>query len=244
MPVTRPGRLIAVGLGPGDPELVTLKAVQAIQRAKVIAFIGARGRASQVRQVAARHLRPGVRELAFAMPGVGEPAEDAPIHDVIATAVASELALGHDVAFLCEGDPAMHGPCLLLVERLQGRFPCVAIPGVASLSAAAAAALRPLLQRGEPLAVLPATLGERPLETLARATGHVVIVNVGRHLAKVRGVLRAAGLLDEAVLVENAGLADERVRDLAGIRDDIVGYFALVIAHRRPAPPTDGMESR
>ena len=230
------GRLIAVGVGPGDPELLTLKATRAIQRATVIAFVSGRGRVSRARQVAAAHLRPGVRELAFALPAMGEAAESSAIHDVMATAIAGELDRGHDVAFLCEGDPLFHGAFARLLERLQGRYPCSAIPGIPALGAAAAAALRPLASGDAPLAILPATMPEARLEPLARALGHVAILNVGRHVAKVRGVLRATGLLPGAVLIENAGLADERVRDLESTRDDIVGHAALVIAHRDEPP--------
>jgi precorrin-2/cobalt-factor-2 C20-methyltransferase len=228
----RLGRLIAVGVGPGDPELLTLKAMHAIQRATVIAFVSARGRSSRARQVAAAHIRPGARELAFALPGAGEPSDDSPIHEVMSTAIAGELEHGHDVAFLCEGDPLFHGAFTRLLERMQGRFPCSAIPGVPTLGAAASAALRPLARGDAPLAILPAAMPEIRLEQLTRAIGHVAILNVGRHVAKVRGVLRAAGLLEGAVLIENAGLVDERVRDLESTRDDIVGHAALVIAHR------------
>lgn len=228
----RLGRLIAVGVGPGDPELLTLKAMRAIQRATVIAFVSGRGRASRARQVATPHLRPGVRELAFAVPGIGEALESPAILDVMATAISGELDRGHDVVFLCEGDPLFHGAFTQLLDRLQGRYPCSAIPGIPSLAAAASAALRPLASGDAPLAILPASMPEARLEQLARALGHVVILNVGRHVAKVRGILRAAGMLPGAVLVENAGLAEERVRDLEGSRDDIVGHVAMVIAHR------------
>ncbi len=228
----RPGRLIAVGVGPGDPELLTLKAAHAVQRAPVIAFMGGRGRSNRVRQVVAAHIRPGVRELAFAVPGVGDIDQASAIHEVMATAIAGELDRGHDVAFLCEGDPLFHGAFARLLERMQDHYSCSAIPGVTALGMAAAAALRPLACGDAPLAVLPASMPEARLEQLARALGHVAVLNVGRHVAKVRGVLRAAGLLDDAVLIENAGLADERVRDLAGTRDDIVGHGSMVIAHR------------
>ncbi|HMR33063.1 MAG TPA: precorrin-2 C(20)-methyltransferase [Geminicoccaceae bacterium] len=237
----RLGRLTAVGVGPGDPELLTLKAAHAIQRATVIAFVGGRGRGnSRARQVAAAHIRPGVRELAFALPGVGEIGEASPIHDVMATAIAGELDRGQDVAFLCEGDPLLQGGFGRLVERLQDRYPCSVIPGVPMLAAAAAASLRPLAGAGAPLVVLPASMPEQRLEQLAKALGHVVILQVGRHVAKVRGVLRASGMLADAVLIENAGLADERVRDLATTRDDIVGHTAMVIARKEPAADGDG----
>lgn len=236
----RLGRLIAVGVGPGDPELLTLKAMRAIQRATVIAFVSGRGRASRARQVAAAHIRPGVREIAFALPGAGDLGEASPIHDVMATAITGELDRGHDVALLCEGDPLFQGSFGRLLERLQGRYPCSVIPGVTPLGAAAAASLRSLAGIDAPLLVLPAAVPEQRLEQLAKALGHVIILNVGRHVAKVRGVLRASGMLADAVLIENAGLADERVRDLESTRDDIVGHSALVIARKDATPGKPG----
>lgn len=228
----RTGRLTGVGVGPGDPELLTLKAVRAIERAPVVAFIGARGRASRARHIAAAHISPATRELAFAMPMTGDTDDSGPIYDVMATAISAELQQGLDVAFLCEGDPLLYGSFIHLVERMQGRFSCIAIPGIASISAAAAAALRPLSSRDTPLIVLPATLPEARIEQLAGASAALAILKVGRHVAKVRAVLRARGLLDGAVLVENVGLPDERIRALDAVRDEVVGYFSLVLARR------------
>jgi precorrin-2/cobalt-factor-2 C20-methyltransferase len=158
--------------------------------------------------------------------------ETGPIYDVMATAIGAELERGSDVAFLCEGDPLLYGSFVHLLERMGERYPCSAIPGIPSVTAAAALALRPLASRDAPLLILPATLSEARLETMARSCPQLVIMKIGRHVAKVRGVLRAAGLLDEALLVENVGLRDERVRSLASVDQDVVGYFSLVIARR------------
>jgi precorrin-2/cobalt-factor-2 C20-methyltransferase len=232
----RPGQLIGVGVGPGDPELLTLKAARAIERAPVIAFISARGHASRARHIAAAHIKPGTRELAFAMPMSGDLEDSGPIYDVMATAIGAELTQGRDVAFLCEGDPLLYGSFIHLVGRMGDRFSCSAIPGIAAMSAAAAATLRPLASREAPLLVIPATLPETRLEQLAGAAGALAFLKVGRHVAKVRAVLRARGLLDGAVLVENVGLADQRIRALAGVREDVVGYFSLVLARRPDGP--------
>ncbi len=228
----RPGRLIGVGVGPGDPDLLTLKAARTIARVPVIASINARGRPSRARQVAATHIGSGTRELAFAMPMTGDPDDSGPIYDVMATAIGAELDQGRDVAFLCEGDPLLYGSFVHLVQRMEGRYPCEAIPGVAALSAAAAATLCPLGSRDTPLVVVPATLPERQLEKLVAAAASVVVLKVGRHLAKVRAVLRARGLLDRALLVENVGLPDQRIRRLADVSDEIAGYFSLILARR------------
>jgi precorrin-2/cobalt-factor-2 C20-methyltransferase len=233
----RKGRLTGVGVGPGDPDLLTLKAVRAIERAEVIAFIGARGRASRARRIVADHIRPGTRELAFAMPMTGELDDTGPIYEVMASAIGAELERGTDVVFLCEGDPLFYGSFVHLLARMRPHHECAAVPGIAAISAAAALALQPLAARGEPLAILPATLPERRLEQLARAASQVAVIKVGRHVAKVRGVLRAAGLLPGAMLAENVGLPDQRLRALETVDDDVVGYFSLVIARRPDSGP-------
>lgn len=233
----RPGRVIGVGVGPGDPELLTFKAARAVERAPVVAYISARGRASRARQVVSGHIRPGTRELAFAMPMTGEPGDTAPIYDVMAGAIVAELEQGREVAVLCEGDPLFYGSFIYLLERLQGRFECVVIPGISAMMAAAALARRPLAAGDAALTVLPATLPEARLEPLARAATQLVVIKVGRHVAKLRAILRASGHLDGALLVENVGERDEQVRELRKVKDDVVSYFALVIASRSgPAP--------
>ena len=231
----RPGRLIGVGVGPGDPELMTLKAARTIERAAVVAFIGARGRSSRARQVAAGHIRPGTRELAFAMPMSGDTEETGGIYDVMAGAIAAELDRGHDVCFLCEGDPLFYGSFAYLLERMQARYPCLAVPGVSSLHAAAAATLRPVALRDAPLLVLPATLPAARLEALLAAASGAVVVKVGRHLAKVRAALAAQGMAEGAVLVENVGTPEERVRPLDRVEGEASPYFALVLAQRPDA---------
>jgi precorrin-2/cobalt-factor-2 C20-methyltransferase len=233
----RAGRVIGVGVGPGDPELLTFKAARAIERSPVIAYIGARGRASRARQIVAGHVRPGTRELAFAMPMTGEAGDTAPIYDVMAGAIVAELEQGRDVAVLCEGDPLFYGSFIYLLERLQGRFECVVVPGVSAMMASAAIARRPLASGAAVLTVLPATLSEARLEPLARAASRLVVIKVGRHVAKVRAVLRASGHLDGAVLVENVGERDERVRELRKVKDEVVSYFSLVMASRAEPLP-------
>jgi precorrin-2/cobalt-factor-2 C20-methyltransferase len=233
----RQGRVIGVGVGPGDPELLTFKAARVVERSPVVAYISARGRASRARQIVGGHLRPGTRELAFAMPMTGDAGDTAPIYDVMAGAIIAELEQGRDVAVLCEGDPLFYGSFIYLLERLEGRFECVVVPGVSAMMASAALARRPLAAGDAPLTVLPATLPEARLESMARAASQLVVLKVGRHVAKLRAILRASGHLDGALLIENVGERDERVRELRKVRDDLVSYFSLVIASRGEPRP-------
>jgi precorrin-2/cobalt-factor-2 C20-methyltransferase len=227
----RRGKLIGVGVGPGDPELLTVKAVRAIERAPVIAFIAAAGRGSRAREIAAAHVRPGTRELVAVMPMTGDADATGRVYGQLATGIIGELGQGQDVAFLCEGDSLLYGSFAHLLERLGSRCECEVIPGVTSLSAAAATCLRPLAVRDQPLAVIPATAPPRRVEALLREADRAVILKVGRNAARVRQALAAARMLKGAALIENATGVAERVRpfDAAG---DEVPYFALVLAAR------------
>ena len=154
----RRGKLIGLGVGPGDPDLITLKAVRALQAAPAIAFIAAAGRASRAREIAAPNLRPGTRELIAVMPMTQDQEATGRAYTQLVTGIIGELGQGNDVVFLCEGDPLLYGSFAHLMHRLANRFEVEVIPGITSLSASAAAALTPLAMGDEPLAVVPATL--------------------------------------------------------------------------------------
>jgi precorrin-2/cobalt-factor-2 C20-methyltransferase len=231
----RRGKLIGVGVGPGDPELLTVKAVRALQEAAVVAFIAAAGRTSRAREIAASHLRQGVRELVAVMPMGGDAAATQRAYAQLATGIVGELGQGHNVAFLCEGDPLLYGSFVHLVETLGPRFECEVVPGITSLSAAAAAARRPLATREQALGILPATIPSPRLRKLVEAHDSVVLLKVGRHIGKVRETLAAARMLKDAVLIENVTHHGERIRPLETVDDEPVPYFALVLAHRERA---------
>jgi len=227
----RRGKLIGVGVGPGDPDLLTVKAVRCLERVPVIAFIAAAGRPGRAREIAARHLKPATRELVAVMPMNADAEATARAYGQLATGIIGELGRGNDVAFLCEGDPLLYGSFAHLLERLGPRFACEAIPGITSLAAAAAACLRPLAVRDEPLAVVPATATSRRLETLLRDADRAVVLKLGRHVAKVRQALASARMLKGAVLIENVGYATQRIRPLEEAGEE-APYFSLVLAGR------------
>jgi precorrin-2/cobalt-factor-2 C20-methyltransferase len=233
----RRGKLIGVGVGPGDPDLVTVKAVRLLGRVPVVAFIAAAGRASRAREIAAPHMRPGARELVAVMPMTADAQATNRVYGQLATGIIGELGQGNDVAFLCEGDPLLYGSFAHLLERLGPRFECESIPGITSLSAAAAACLRPLATRDQALLVLPATAPPRRLEALLRDADRVAILKVGRQLAKVRQALSAARMLKGAVLVENVSTGSQRVTPVEEAGDE-APYFSLVLASREQRSST------
>ena len=230
--MTRRGRLIGLGVGPGDPELMTVKGVRALESAQAIAFIAAAGRASRSREIAAAYLRPGTRELIAVMPMTQDAEATGRAYSQLATGIVGELGQGHDVVFLCEGDPLLYGSFAHLLPQLSSRFECIVIPGITSITAAAAAAKMPLGLYDEPITLIPATVGAKRIAALLERSDRAVIMKVGRHLETVRHALVEARMAADAVLIENATLQGQRVRPLAAVTEAQVPYFSLILAGR------------
>jgi precorrin-2/cobalt-factor-2 C20-methyltransferase len=229
----RRGKLIGLGVGPGDPELLTVKAVRALEQAQAIAFIAAAGRTSRAREIAGRYVRPGTRELIAVMPMTQDQDATGRAYSQLVTGIISELGQGNDVVFLCEGDPLLYGSFAHLMPRLGNRFECEVIPGITSISAAAAAAQVPLGIYEEPIALVPATIHPKRLAGILQQCDRVVVMKVGRHLDKIKEALAAARMSETAILVENATLQGQRVRPLSVVTEQQVPYFSLIIAGRK-----------
>ena len=225
--------MIGLGVGPGDPELLTVKAVRVLEQAQAIAFIAAAGRTSRAREIAGRYIRPGTRELIAVMPMTQDAEATGRAYAQLATGIVSELGQGQDVVFLCEGDPLLYGSFAHLLPRLGNRFDCEVIPGISSISAAAAVAQLPLGLYDEPIALIPATMGADRIAAILRQCDRAVVMKVGRHLDKVKVALAAARMSESAILVENATLQGQRVRPLSVVTEQQVPYFSLIIAGRQ-----------
>ncbi|HET6518517.1 MAG TPA: precorrin-2 C(20)-methyltransferase [Geminicoccaceae bacterium] len=225
------GRLYGIGVGPGDPELLTLKAVRLIRAADVLAYVAPDGRPSLARAIAAPHLPGGQRELAIPVPM--DPDARLARDPARAEPLAAELSAGRDVALLCEGDPLLYGSFIHLFARLAGRFAVEVVPGVTAITAAAAAALLPLAARDATLTVLPATLPAGRLADHLRRADAAAVLKLGRHLGKLRAVLADLNLLDGATYVERATQPGQRVLPLAALEGDAAPYFSLALVVRR-----------
>ena len=223
------GTLYGVGLGPGAPDLITLRAARLIERARVIAYPTLAGGASFARSIAAELIAPGAREIAMDVPMTIERAPAQAAYDAGAARIAEALEAGEDVGCLCEGDPFFYGSFMYLFERLAGVHPVEVVPGVTSLTAAAALAGMPLVSRQEVLCVVPATLSEEALEARLAIPEVAAVVKVGRHLAKVRRVLQRLGRSQRARYVEHAGMDGERVLALDDVGDGPAPYFSIVL---------------
>ena len=229
------GTLHGVGLGPGAPDLVTLRAARLIEGARVIAYPAPEGGESFARSIAAALVPAAAREIRMDVPMTRERAPAQRAYDRGAAAVAAALMGGDDVVCLCEGDPLLYGSFMYLAARLRPRFDVRVVPGVTSLAAAAAAAGRPLAARDETLAVLPGTLSDDALRPRLRATDSVALMKVGRHLPRLRALLGAEGF--DGAYVERATLGTERVLPLAEA-PAAAPYFSLILAAKGADPWT------
>jgi len=238
------GRLIGVGVGPGDPGLLTLKAIEALHQANVIAYFAKAGNTSNARTIVSSHLN-GAEELPLLYPVTTEiPKEDAGYRDAIAAfydasaaAVAAHLDDGRTVAVLSEGDPLFYGSYMHLHVRLSSRYSTEVIAGVTGMSGCWSSIGVPMTRGDDVFTVLPGTLPEYELERRLADANAAVVMKIGRHLAKVRRALDRAGRLDRAIYVERGTMANAAVMPLVDKLDGCAPYFAIVLVpgwERRP----------
>lgn len=229
------GTLYGVGLGPGDPDLMTLRAARLISEATVVAYPTLAGGDSFARSIAADLIGQDVHEIVMDVPMTVErtPAQHA--YDKGAAEIAAALEAGMDVVCLCEGDPFFYGSFMYIFARLSDTYDVEVVPGVTSVTACAARAGMPLAARNERLTILPGPLPAA--ELLARIDGaeSVVVMKVGRHLSKIRDVVAGLGLLNAAVYVERATLSEERVLPLADAPDP-APYFSMILITKGADP--------
>jgi len=231
------GRLIGVGVGPGDPELVTLKALRAIDEADVVAHFAKQGQKSHARDIVAPHLPERIEELALRFPVTTEIAKDKPayrdtirkFYDQAAATVARHLDADRTVAVITEGDPLFYGSYMHLHVRLADRYPVEIVPGVTGMSGCWSSAAMPIAQGDDVFAVLPATLPAEELVRRLADSDAAVVMKLGRHLAKVRRALEKTGRLARAIYVERGTMAGSRHLRLADKKDDAAPYFAVVL---------------
>lgn len=230
------GKLIGVGTGPGDPELLTIKAARAIQGADVIAYFAKQGNSSNARAIVADLITTQIEEpLGYPVTTEIDRRHDdyksatSGFYAEAAERVAAHLDAGRTVAVLSEGDPLFYGSYMHLHVRLSNRYDTEVIPGITAMSGCWSQAGLPLVQGDDILSVLPGTLDEIDLRDRLNNTDGAVIMKVGRNLPKIRRALELAGRLDSAVYVERGTMANSQTMRLADKPDDIAPYFAIVL---------------
>jgi precorrin-2 C20-methyltransferase/precorrin-3B C17-methyltransferase len=231
------GRLYGVGLGPGDPSLMTVRAVEVIAEADVIAYHSARHGRSIARSIAAKHIRADHIEERLVYPVTTETTDhpggyQGAMEEFYAEAsarLAAHLDAGRTVAVLAEGDPLFYGSYMHMHKRLADRYDTEVIPGVTSVSAAAARLGTPLAEGEEVLTILPGTLPEEELTARLASTDAAVVMKLGRTFTKVRSALEGSGRLGDARYVERATMAGERLAELADVDAESVPYFSVAV---------------
>ncbi|MFF9244674.1 precorrin-2 C(20)-methyltransferase [Streptomyces sp. NPDC014776] len=231
------GKLYGVGLGPGDPSLMTVRAVEVIAEADVIAYHSARHGRSIARSIAAGHIREDHIEERLVYPVTTETTDHpggyrGAMEEFYAEAsarLAAHLDAGRTVAVLAEGDPLFYGSYMHMHKRLAGRYDTEVIPGVTSVSAAAARLGAPLAEGEEVLTILPGTLPEEELTARLASTDAAVVMKLGRTFPKVRRALESSGKLGQARYVERATMAGERLAGFADVEAESVPYFSVAV---------------
>lgn len=231
------GRLIGVGTGPGDPELLTMKAVRALAEADVIAHFAKRGNNGNARTITDAHFRAGVIELPLLYPVTTEIDKDhddyraaiTGFYEESARAVSAHLQEGRTVAVLSEGDPLFYGSYMHLHVRLSHLFPTEVIPGVTAMSGCWSQTGVPIVQGDDVLSVLPGTMSEFELTRRLADTDAAVIMKVGRNLPKIRKALEVTGKLVRAIYVERGTMPNTLSMRLVDKADDTAPYFAIVL---------------
>jgi precorrin-2/cobalt-factor-2 C20-methyltransferase len=231
------GRLYGIGLGPGDPELLTIKAVRLLQAAPVVGYFAKAGRRGNARGIVDRWMNSNALELPLHYPMTTEHAFDSPVYvsvlaafyDRAVAAIATHLDGGRDVALLSEGDPLFYSSFMHLFVRLRTRYPVTLVPGVTGMAGCWAAAAEPMTWGDDTLLVLPGTLPMTGLIERLRTTDAAVIMKLGRNFAKVRVAVQEAGRLDRAIYVERGTMEGEIVMPLAEKTDQTAPYFSLVL---------------
>jgi precorrin-2/cobalt-factor-2 C20-methyltransferase len=227
------GKIWGIGVGPGDPELLTLKAYRIIQNADVVAYPAPDDGDSLARSIAASHLPGGQEEIVIRIsmdPAMFPPTD---VYDRAHRDISERVEAGRSVAVLCEGDPFFYGSFMYLFEKLAQVWPVEVVPGVSSLTACAAALQMPLASRNDVVTVIPATLDEDAMAERLAVADMAVFIKVGRHLNKVRSVLCDADLIGAARYIERATMANEKQMPVGELTQDSAPYFSMILVRRR-----------
>jgi len=226
------GTLYGLGVGPGDPELITLKAHRILTTSKIVAYPAPDTGPSFAREIVAEYIQPDATEIPIIIPMQTKrfPAQE--IYDEAAGTIAQHLDHGEDVTVLCEGDPFFYGSFMYLYARLNAHYSIEVIPGVSSLTACAASFGRPLAARNDVLTIIPAPLEVEQIRHQLATTDAAAIIKIGRHYDKVYSILDELGLLERSGYVERASLPNQKIIRLSQANIDKAPYFSMILVYR------------
>ncbi len=230
-------RFIGVGVGPGDPELLTLKAVRLIRNAEVVCYLANDKGESQARTIASLAFddcRPGQVEVPIVMPFATDRTLANGAYDEAAVAIRAHLAAGREVVFICEGDPLFFGSFAYLLERLEGDYPCQVVPGISSVHAAASALQRPLTMLRESFAVISGRHSDQQIRQALTDHDSVVIMKAGQARPRILALLAETGRSGDAHYLEYIGRDNERIlHSVAELAAEPGPYFSLFVVIRK-----------
>ncbi|MBH3461733.1 precorrin-2 C(20)-methyltransferase [Pseudomonas sp. MH2] len=231
------GRLLGLGVGPGDPELITVKALRLLREAPVVAYFVAKGKRGNAFGIIEAHLQAQQTLLPLVYPVTTE-VLPAPLsyeqvisdfYDEASVQVAEHLDAGRDVAVICEGDPFFYGSYMYLHDRLAQRYEAEVIPGVCSMLGGASVLGAPLVYRNQTLTVLSGVLPHEELKRRLADADAAVIMKLGRNFPKVREVLAELDLDGRALYVERATMANQKIVALDAVDPQSSPYFSLIV---------------
>ncbi|NET27833.1 precorrin-2 C(20)-methyltransferase [Okeania sp. SIO1I7] len=226
--MTKLGRLYGLGIGPGDPELLTLKAHRILTTVPVIAYPISENGKALARAIVSDFIRPDQIEISMSLP-FDVKRSSQPYYDIAAEKIAEHLKVGTDVAVLCEGEPMLYGSFMYLFQRLYRQFPTEIVPGISSTMASAAMLGVPITYGNDVLSIIPATLDEITLSDRLAVVDAAVIIKLGRHFTKVRRVIDRLELLHRALYIERATQSNQRIVDITEVEQGDVPYWSLIL---------------
>jgi precorrin-2/cobalt-factor-2 C20-methyltransferase len=226
------GTLYGIGVGPGDPELLTLKAHRLLTQAPVIAYPAPDSGESFARSIVRQFILPSQVEIPIIVPMRVERFPAKHVYDQAAKQIASELDSDRDVVVLCEGDPFFYGSFMYLFERLASKYPCEVVPGVSSMMASSAALGRPLAARNDALTVVPSPLGDDGIRHHLQHADALCFIKLGRHLDRIRGLIEQAGLLGQAAYLERVSLDNQKICRLRDLPEVAAPYFSMILIYK------------
>ena len=229
------GRLYGLGIGPGDPELLTLKAHRILTSSPVIAYPTMESGKVLARALVADFIKADQIELPMPLPFSVERSSQ-PYYDIAAEKIAVHLEEGRDVAVLCLGDPMLYGTFMYIFNRLSPRFKVEVVPGISSVMASAAMLGVPLTYRDDVFSIIPATLEGEVIREHLKMADASAIIKLGRHFPKVRSILEDLGLLDRAVYIERATWENQRIVPIREVELSEITYWSLILIPSNTKP--------
>ena len=226
------GVLYGVGVGPGDPELMTLKAHRLLGECNIVAYPAPDDGVSFARSIVAKFLTANHLEIPIVIPMRGERFPAQKIYDSAALEIAGHLDNGQDVVVLCEGDPFFYGSFMYLFDRLAQKYPTEIVPGVSSLMASAAALGRPMAARNDVLSIVPAPLDDEIIRRRLEDGEAIAFIKVGRHFERVRQLIKDAGLMNDASYLERVSLENQVIMPLRDVGVRQAPYFSMILIYK------------